>query len=70
MENINPVSQEVKMPFLPSPNNFYEYHRRQAPRAAILNITEDFNTLLRDIRFTIDHHLQENESGSTCYYTL
>lgn len=64
------MSQEGKVSFLPSSNNFYEYDGREGPRAAILDVTEDFNTLLRDIRFAIDNYLQKNENGSTCYCTL
>lgn len=58
------------MPFLPSSNNFYEYHWREAPRTAILNVTENFDALLGDIGFTIYHYLHENESGSTICHAL
>jgi hypothetical protein len=58
------------VPLLPSSNNFYEYHWREAPSTAILKVTENFNALLRDIGFTEYQYLRENESDSTFPYSI
>lgn len=65
MKHTPSKSLEPKALVLPSSNDLDDDHRGEAPRAAILNITENLNALIRDIWVPEDHYLHENESGST-----